>query len=80
MGKFQFELETEPIRDAGVVSDGKDSVSGTTDFERNLYVVWVILAVIIFNMVLINLIIAILANTYSIFDLRSTGLYLSKIL
>ena len=38
------------------------------------------LVVIVFNMILLNLIIAILANTYNMFDLRSTGLYLSKIL
>jgi len=31
-------------------------------------------------MLLLNLIIAILANTYNQFDLRSNGLYLSKIL
>lgn len=31
-------------------------------------------------MILINLIVAILANTYNIFDQRSAGLYLSKIL
>ena len=33
-----------------------------------------------FNILLLNLIIAILANTYNIFDARSNGLYLSKIL
>jgi len=36
--------------------------------------------VVAFNILLINLIIAILANTYNIFDERSKGLYLSKIL
>ena len=36
--------------------------------------------VITFNMLLLNLIVAILANTYNIYDLRSSGLYLSKIL
>ena len=36
--------------------------------------------VIVFNILLLNLIIAILANTYNMFDLRSTGLYLSEIL
>ena len=40
----------------------------------------VILIVITFNMLLLNLIVAILANTYNIYDLRSSGLYLSKIL
>jgi hypothetical protein len=38
------------------------------------------LIVIVFNMLLLNLIVAILANTYNMFDLRATGLYLSKIL
>lgn len=33
-----------------------------------------------FNILLLNLIIAILANTYNIFDEKSNGLYLSKIL
>ena len=47
---------------------------------KNLYIIWVILAVVIFNMILINLIVAILANTYNIFDQKSSGLYLSKIL
>ena len=38
------------------------------------------LCVICFNLLLLNLIVAILANTYNLFDLRATGLYLSKIL
>jgi hypothetical protein len=67
-------------RDLSVVSDGKDSVSGTTPLIENLYIAWVVFAVVIFNMVLINLIVAILANTYNTFDQRSSGLYLSKIL
>jgi len=36
--------------------------------------------IVIFNILLLNLIIAILANTYNTFDSRSNGLYLSKIL
>ena len=36
--------------------------------------------VLSFNMLLLNFIVAILANTYNIYDLRSSGLYLSKIL
>ena len=40
----------------------------------------IVFIVISFNLLLLNLIIAILANTYNLFDLRSTGLYLSKIL
>ena len=42
--------------------------------------VFVIAVVITFNILLLNLIIAILANTYSVFDSRSNGLYLSKVL
>ena len=42
--------------------------------------VYLILIVIAFNILLLNLIIAILANTYNIFDSRSNGLFLSKIL
>jgi hypothetical protein len=38
------------------------------------------MVVISFNMLLLNLLVAILANTYNIYDLRSSGLYLSKIL
>lgn len=36
--------------------------------------------VITFNILILNLIIAILSNTYNMFDTKSTGLYLSKIL
>lgn len=36
--------------------------------------------IVMFNILLMNLIIAILANTYSRFESGSTGLYLSKIL
>lgn len=36
--------------------------------------------VLCFNIIVLNLIIAILANTYNIFDSKSNGLYLSKIL
>lgn len=42
--------------------------------------VYIIIMVLAFNILLLNLIIAILANTYNIFDTRSNGLYLSKIL
>lgn len=42
--------------------------------------VYIMLIVIAFNIMLLNLIIAILANTYNIFDTKSNGLYLSKIL
>ena len=49
--------------------------------EMRLFGQWLsIFAVIIFNILLMNLMIAVLTNTYSIFDSRSNGLYLSKIL
>jgi len=41
---------------------------------------YLMLLVLIFNILLLNFIIAILSNTYNIFDNRSNGLYLSKIL
>lgn len=40
----------------------------------------IIVNVIVFNIIIFNLIIAILANTYNMFDTKSSGLYLSKIL
>ena len=39
-----------------------------------------IILILIFNILLLNFIVAILSNTYNIFDNRSNGLYLSKIL
>ena len=42
--------------------------------------VYMISIIVMFNILLMNLIIAILANTYSNFESGSTGLYLSKIL
>ena len=39
-----------------------------------------IVIVVVFNILLMNFIFAIFANTYSIFDSRSSGLYLSEIL
>jgi len=41
---------------------------------------YVIAIVVTFNILILNLIIAILSNTYNMFDTKSTGLYLSKIL
>ena len=77
LGSFVFTLN-DPSEEG---EEGSDSMtSSNSQFLPNLYIIWVILAVVIFNMILINLIIAILANTYNIFDQRSSGLYLSKIL
>jgi hypothetical protein len=42
--------------------------------------VYAIVIVICFNILILNLIIAILSNTYNMFDTKSAGLYLSKIL
>jgi len=42
--------------------------------------VYTIAIVVTFNILILNLIIAILSNTYNMFDTKSTGLYLSKIL
>jgi len=42
--------------------------------------IYMITIIVMFNILLMNLVIAILANTYSNFESGSTGLYLSKIL
>jgi hypothetical protein len=42
--------------------------------------IYIIAIVICFNILILNLIIAILSNTYNMFDTKSLGLYLSKIL
>lgn len=42
--------------------------------------IYMISIIVTFNILLMNLLIAILANTYDNFDSRSNGLYLSKIL
>lgn len=42
--------------------------------------IYAIVIVICFNILILNLIIAILSNTYNMFDTKSAGLYLSKIL
>ena len=42
--------------------------------------VYMICIIVMFNILLMNLIVAILANTYSTYESGSTGLYLSKIL
>ena len=41
---------------------------------------YVLIIVICFNIIFLNLIISVLSNTYNIFEARSTGLYLCKIL
>ena len=49
----------------------------TLVFLAQVYVVSLVLAS---NILLFNLLVAILANTYNIFDSKSNGLFLSKIL
>lgn len=56
-----------------------DQIEGN-DFLVILGNIFVICVVITFNILILNLIIAILANTYNIYDEKSSGLYLSKIL
>jgi len=56
-----------------------DQIDGNT-FLVVLGNLFIIAVVLVFNILILNLIIAILANTYSIYDERSAGLYLSKIL
>jgi hypothetical protein len=41
--------------------------------------IFIIVVAITFNIILLNLIVAILANTYSVYDSKSNGLYLSKV-
>jgi len=64
LGTYSF-LMFEKINDSALIYVGQ---------------VFTISIVVSFNILLLNLIIAILANTYTIFDERSNGLYLSKIL
>ena len=47
---------------------------------RNTGKVYLLISIVIFTILILNLIIAILSNTYNIFDPKSNGLYLSKIL
>jgi hypothetical protein len=64
LGNFNFEM-FEAVNDEGLRLFGQFLI---------------LISVICFNLLLLNLIVAILANTYNMFDLRATGLYLSKIL
>jgi len=47
---------------------------------KNIGKVYLLTLVIMFALLILNLIIAILSNTYNIFDPKSNGLFLSKIL
>ena len=48
--------------------------------KRQYGQLFMLCAIVFLNMMLLNFIVAILANTYNLFDLRSNGLYLSEIL
>lgn len=48
--------------------------------QHNVGKVYLVIAVVLFAVLILNLIIAILSNTYNIFDPMSNGLFLSKIL
>jgi hypothetical protein len=65
MGNFEFSL-FEPLEDQPAL--------------QNAGIIYIFLTVIIFTILILNLIIAILSNTYNIFAGKSQGLYLSKIL
>jgi hypothetical protein len=65
IGNYSFELY------AGIVNNSFLTLFGD---------IYAIIIVICFNILILNLIIAILSNTYNMFDTKSAGLYLSKIL
>lgn len=60
--------------DFGIFDDIDD------ELMRNTGKIYLLISVVIFTILILNLIIAILSNTYNIFDPKSNGLYLSKIL
>jgi hypothetical protein len=64
LGNFSFTI-FEPLNDDSVILIGQ---------------LVIVAMVVMFNILLLNLIIAILANTYNLFDSKSNGLFLSKIL
>ena len=50
------------------------------DLEEDFCKTFMMVAVIVFTILILNLIIAILSNTYNLFDKQKSGLFLSKIL
>ena len=60
--------------DFGVFEDIEDEIL------KNFGKVYLLIVIIMFALLILNLIIAILSNTYNIFDPKSKGLFLSKIL
>jgi hypothetical protein len=68
MGNFEFS-----------VFDSIDELGGSPVL-KNTGIIYMFLTVLIFTILILNLIIAILSNTYNLFAIKSSGLYLSKIL
>ena len=64
LGNFDFNI-FKSLDDSGMEFFGK---------------IYLIFIVITFDLLLLNLLLAILSNTYSIFETKSNGLYLSQIL
>ena len=58
----------------------KDLPVPNSDLLNVFGIIYTIAIVITFNILIMNLLIAILANTYNMFETKSLGLYLSKIL
>lgn len=68
MGNFEFS-----------VFDSIEELGGSPVL-KNTGIIYMFLTVLIFTILILNLIIAILSNTYNLFAIKSSGLYLSKIL
>ena len=69
------------MADASMGNFGFDFWDSIEDsFIRNCGKLFLMVAVILFAIVILNLMIAILSNTYNLFDKKSKGLFLSKIL
>ena len=90
VGNISFIFEIEKFRGFSVsLLTIVDASLGIYDFsifnilETQVDIVtaklFIIVVVVTFNIILLNLIIAILANTYSVYDTKSNGLYLSKV-
>jgi hypothetical protein len=76
---FLASLQTVVDSSLGNYNFAKFDAIDRTDLTM-IGIVYMILILVTFFIILINLLIAMLANTFKIFDDRSNGLYLSKIL
>jgi len=70
------------VLDASIGNFNFDEFRGinNNDFLVGFGSIYTIIIVVVFNILILNLLIAILANTYQMFNTKATGLYLSKIL